>query len=139
MGYPLFFSNWFGEVKKMEHSLEKVKKIVDPTKKVKVSLKVQLVILFDLIIWLLVLLRLGASATQRGFLDWVSSVFFWALIIVAALLALELLLLTIFYKQLMEAPLVLFGVFAMIVAIDVIIVIVILGGMGFISGVPIGV
>lgn len=106
------------------------------TKKVHSPLNLQIMIIINIFLWLTIFLRISATVTQQEFLNWVGAIAFWVIIVVSALLALELLILTIFYKQLIKAPYVLFTVFVVFVTIDVFIVILILYGMGFITGVP---
>ena len=105
-------------------------------KKVPSPLNLQIMIIINIFLWLTIFLRISATVTQQEFLNWVGAIAFWVIIVVSALLALELLILTIFYKQLIKAPYVLFTVFVVSVTIDVFIVILLLYGMGFITGVP---
>ncbi len=118
-------------------SVEEVRKTIENETKERISLTVQVVFVVDILLWLAIALRVVTGDTQQQFLDRGLTVFFWTLIIITALLSIEILILTVFHSKLVEAPFILFGVFAILVTIDVIIVIVILYGMGFITGVPI--
>jgi len=107
-----------------------------PTRSVHFPLSRQLIVIFDIFLWLFIIVRIWASTTHSDFLDWVFGVSVWIVIVIAALLTLELLFLTIFFKQLVKAPLVLYTVFVVFVSIDVFIVILTLYWMGFITGMP---
>lgn len=118
-------------------SVEEVRNRLSKNSKEKISIGMQVVFVMDMILWLIIGIRVVAGITQQQFLDWGLMVFFWTLLIITALLSIEILILTLFHSKLIEAPFILFGVFAILVTIDVIIVIVVLYGMGFITGVPI--
>lgn len=110
---------------------------IEKTKKLKVNILQQIVAAVDVILWAIVILRVGVGGTEQEFIDWGLNVFFWSIIIVTALLIIELFILTFFIEQLTRAPIVLFTVFALIITIDVMIILFILYGMGFVSGIPI--
>lgn len=122
------------ELNDIEHVREQIREKLP--KKVHFPISWQIMIIVDIFLWLAIVLRIGATVTQQEFLNWIGAVSFWVLIVVTALLTLELLFLTIFYNQLIKAPYVLFTVFVISVTVDVFIVILVLYGMGFITGVP---
>ena len=117
-------------------SNEEIKEIMDTPIKQKLSLKSQIVILLDLAIWGFILIRMSTAVSDRGFIDWISNILFWSLIIVSALLIIEILIMSFFLNKFKEAPLVMWGIFFFFTALDTVIVIIVLIAMGLITGNP---
>jgi len=71
------------------------KTTIDTTKKRKVSITMQLVLLASIVLWTLIIIRVGVGVTEKAFIDWAFDVLFWTMIIVAGLLLVELMFLVI--------------------------------------------
>ena len=108
--------------------------LVETTSRKRLSIKTQIVIIFDIIAWSFIIFIVGTGATDRGIIDWITNVVFWSLIIVSTLLLLEILLMSFFKEKLDEAPLVMWGLFFFFTAIDTLIVIITLIAMGLLTG-----
>ena len=113
---------------------KEIKEIMTTPLKQKLSLKAQIVILLDIVVWGFIVLRVSTTVSDRVFIDWLSNVLFWSFIIISALLMIEIILMSFFLDKLKEAPIVMWGLFFFFTALDSLIVIIVLIAMGLITG-----
>jgi len=86
----------------------------------------QIIAVLDVILVGFLMLRLSTAEIDRGYIDWMTNVLFWSALIVTALLLFEVLLMSFILNRLKEAPIVMWGLFFILIAVDTLIVIIVL-------------
>ena len=110
---------------------EEVKEMMNTSIRQKISTKTQILLVLDVILVGFIIFRIGTQGISRSYIDWVTNILFWSLLIVSALLILEVLIMSFFKDRLLEAPVVMWGMFFIVLAINTLIVIITLIWMGF--------